>query len=328
MELIKIKLKDIQTYSESEQFKQFAIKPISPLRIKSYLNNPRADQDDFVLYMLIRDNELLAFRTILTDSIRIQGKEEKFGWYSGTWVHPKYRRLGFSKKLFYESFGDWNKKMMFTNYAESSKSLYLESNSFSMLRERVGMRFYLFPDLYDILKKKKGYSHISWLLFILSGCIEWCVKIKLPLLLKGINQECSEIDYLDEACQNYLKEYHPESLFGRGIDELSWILSDPWVTEKAAAGFNYPFSYSGIKFKMRIVKIIDRNQMTGFFIYSLVNRKMKIIYYFTNKPEFQQMVQAILKIAINLKISHLTILEPQLAAEIKNIRRYSLFLKN
>ncbi|MCL1943084.1 MAG: hypothetical protein FWF54_05995 [Candidatus Azobacteroides sp.] len=330
MDLVKIKLKDLKAYTESEQFKKFAVKPISPLRAESYIANPRADSEDIVLYMLIEGEVLVAFRTILTDYLYTKNDEIiKFGWYSGNWVSLKHRRKGYSKFLMKESFKDWNGKMMALNMAENSKLMFLKSRKMFLFKQRLGIRFYLYPDLMSILKDKVIFSKVKWCLPMLSKLIGFYTKLKLSIFYKKNNLFYCELNNLDDECNKYIENNHIKSneLFQRSKTELAWIFQYPWITNKQTNKFNYPFSYLVSDFKFRVIKILKDGETTGFFIYSLINRKMKILYYFINCCDIYDMCNIILYIAICNKINYLTILDEKLTSQMKNQSFYFAFHK-
>jgi hypothetical protein len=42
--------------------------------------------------MFVENDELVAFRTVLSDYIVVQGEKISFGWYSGAYVKPEHRK--------------------------------------------------------------------------------------------------------------------------------------------------------------------------------------------------------------------------------------------
>ena len=105
--------------------------------------------------MAFYENELVAYRTILSDAFFIEKKKVSFGWLSGNWVHAKYRRKGFSTLLFNEALKDWGSKLMYTNYAVASKLVYDKTNQFNLLYDLKGTKYFTRFCLADILPLKK-----------------------------------------------------------------------------------------------------------------------------------------------------------------------------
>ena len=111
-EIEKIRLKELAGFVESETFQQLEIVPVTPGRVKSYLNNPAAKPDDVVLYLVFKNKKLVAFRSLFAGVV-FNGKEQiRFAWCSGNWVHPDFRRKGFAQLLlnFYFSNSDTIRK--------------------------------------------------------------------------------------------------------------------------------------------------------------------------------------------------------------------------
>ena len=84
------------------------VSPLSPLRLQSYLNNPRANSSDPVLFELHIKNKLVAYRTLLPDTVfDAGGRPYPFAWLSGNWVDPGQRRKGYSTMLLQEVESRW-----------------------------------------------------------------------------------------------------------------------------------------------------------------------------------------------------------------------------
>ncbi len=328
MELVKIQLKDLENFCNSEVFQHFTVKPISPLRVKSYIHNPRADQNDYVLYMLVANGEMVAFRTIVGDYVFTTDQPIKFGWCSGSWVTPHLRRTGLSKQLLHECFQDWQQRLMFTNYAENSKQLYLDSNFFCILQQRTGRRFYLFPNCYEILLKKSTPSWLKQLSPIFSAVFTLYTHVKL-FFRKTNNLYFTELDTLDEDCQQLFSFSLSNTLYRRQTDEWLWILHYPWMQQDVVDNYEYPFSYGGKNFQTKIIKYTAGGQSLGFFIYSIVNRNMKVLYYYDNntKVNMQNLAKIVVDVAIKNKISYLTILDTELVSAIQRHSFWFVFSK-
>jgi hypothetical protein len=141
MEIKKISIDELDTFIHSDFFLNAPVKPISPLRALSYINNPNAEKDDIVLYMLIENNKIIAFRTLLPDMLN----DIKFCWLSGSYVAPDYRGQKLSLKLLENVFDDWN-NFASTNYTRSSIKIQLSTQKLKLLKERNGCIFYFYPN--------------------------------------------------------------------------------------------------------------------------------------------------------------------------------------
>jgi hypothetical protein len=72
----KIRLRELSAFKESLLYKGLEVIPISSNRIESYVNNPRADEEDVVLYLAFEGEKLVGFRTIFADTISISNFED------------------------------------------------------------------------------------------------------------------------------------------------------------------------------------------------------------------------------------------------------------
>jgi hypothetical protein len=312
MELLKIKLDELKAFCDTDLFRQFPIKPISPLRVESYLNNPRANGTDFVLYLFILNDEIVAFRSILPDTVLLQGEKIKFGWCSGVWVKPEYRGEKRSTSLLKEIIKDWDGRLMFTNYVGSSERCNLLSGNFELLKERKGFRFYLYPDFNKILSNRKNYSRLKFILPLLSMCV-CSISFFKSLFHSQLKNKYVELNKPDHECEHHLRNIS-DSFFNRKAEEINWIIRYPWVTETSQDDYVYPFSYSKINHRLRIVKVFEKESFAGFFIYTIIDLKMKIPYYFINDDHLHLLIEAVTQIAIKEKVAFLTLLDSRLVS--------------
>lgn len=328
MDLIKIKLRELQAFCKGDLFRTLTEKPLSPLRMESYLNNPRANMDDFVLYMFIENEILVAFRTILPDYIVLHGEKITFGWCSGTYVNPSYRGQKISVSLLLEVLKDWNKRLMFTNYAEASEYCNLSTRQFKILKARNGSRFYFYPNFNQLYRYRKHYNRIKWVLPLLSfsACTLSFLKSSVCMAFKNKNNYV-ELSDLDWECENRLRIF-PDTFFNRKKQELNWMIRYPWITQSTQDNLIYPFSYLKKNYMMRVVKFFDKNVFAGFFIYTVIDSKMKVIYHFVNENKFDLMINTVSALAKKNRIEYLTILDPVMACLFKKRNKCFAFSKS
>ena len=328
MELIKIKLKDLDDFCRSELFQKLETKPISPLRLKSYIANPRAEKDDTVLYIFMENETLIAFRAVLPDlAYNEDGTSFRFAWCSGVWADPKHRGKKLWRPLLEEAMKDWNNKLLLTNYAPITQALYTKENLFEPLLSRKGYRFYFKPDFKQIFKNRTSNPVFKLFLGFASAIagMAYCIKSRFSATVPDIRIE--EQERPDRECINLMQSISESTLFRRGEKELNWIFDYPWVTEKTDATCRYPFSYDNIEYKIKVVKYFYQDAFAGFFIYSIINREMKVLYHFENKSSELSAADPILQTAKTNKISHLTILSPSLSEKIRKKTGHFLFSK-
>ncbi len=295
LEIKKIRLNELEDFVNSKTFHEFEYLPISDIRSKSYLANPHALPDDFVVYLGFFENKLVAFRSLLPDIIQTDYQTIRFAWCSGAWVHPDFRRKSFSKKLLKEAYTDWDKKLMFTNYIPNSEKLIVETGWFKPIHQFNGVRAYLFPKTRKLLPN----ANANILFKIIFSLIDWVISIyssiRLFLFTEKIISSVTfkTLDFPDQQCYQSLKE--SQSVFSRGALELKWIFDNPWISsQKSKANSKYPFSSFSNSFIYKTIKVYSENGFVGFFLFSVREGHLKTLYW--QLPDgFEKEITAYLK---------------------------------
>ena len=319
----KIKLSELEEFVNSDFFKGLKNKPISKIRANSYTENPRANKNDFVLYMAFLENELVSYRTILSDIFFVEKKPFSFGWLSGNWVSEKHRRKGISTLLFKEVFKDWNGKLMYTNYAEASKFVYDKTNKFSLLKELKGTKYYMRFCLADILPKKRNvFKKIKPFLVFFDAF--------LNLILDFINlfkNQAKENDFrviLNEdwgnSILNFEDSFTSGNLFQRGEKEFNWIQKNPWIlsdnyTKRASK--EYHFSSYAKQFNSKLYTIYNNeNSLVGFVFLTIRNGHVKIPYSHFLKKDHKKIAAFIVDNCKNIKAKTIVVYNNNLEKEL------------
>ncbi len=316
MELKTIRLQDLETFGRSELFQSFEIKPISAARIQSYLNNPHGLPGDVVLYLLHEENKLLAFRTLFAG--RLMNQSKRFAWLSGNWVHPHYRRQGYSKRLLDEALKDWDERLMFTNYAPESLQLYLKTKQFQTVYLDYGTRFYFYFRSRKVLAGR--YPKLAFLLPVLDFFIQLAAGFThllfRPMRVRHFSMKESNLP--DEACLEMAEAKKDSYLFARGRKELEWIFNHPWLSASDTQSTdNYPFSSFAGQFKYRSIKIFHQNKLIGFMVVLLRDGHMSTVHLQLPYDRMRIAARFLIRVATKNKVETLTVLNPKLAKEIQ-----------
>ncbi len=280
LEIKKIQLCELESFVKSETFNEFDTIPISKLRVESYLNNPAANSDDFVLYLGFIDKQLVAFRTIFAGQINVDPLPIRFGWCSGNWVHPDYRRKGYSEQLLNEALAGWNNKLMFTNYAPNSEQLYLKTGNFQVIHQFEGFRGYLFPKTRKLLSGANKNIFTRIFFSFIDAVIIAISQVRISFYNSKINPDITfeMMEFPDAMCLDLVEQNQSGLFFTRGKEELNWIFQYPWMTNNMEDfSAKYPFSSFSKNFMYQTVKIFDKNIFAGFFLFSVRNKHMKTL---------------------------------------------------
>ena len=306
----KVKLRNLQSFVNSYLFINSEIIPISKNRVISYLNNPRANQDDYVLYVAIYNDKIIAFRTLLSDKIFYKSHEYKFAWFSGSWVHEKFRRKGISTALMNEAFKDWKERLLYSNYAPSSKLLYDKSGKFSLFIKKEGIRLYFKIKLTELLIPKFESLHhikpllsvIDYVLFIFSSPIRWLQRNYFIGYLKYVEIT----DRMTDAHYDFIN-VNNKSIFKRGKEEFEWIFNFPWISSILNESKPYPFSFYAKRFYYKVFTVIDNGNIMAFALIKVRDGRIDVpVYLSLRKKENVYLAKSILAYSYKIGTNILT----------------------
>ncbi|TNF45037.1 MAG: N-acetyltransferase [Bacteroidetes bacterium] len=312
----KIRLKDLENFVQNETFQQFTTIPITILRAKSYLNNPNTQSNDVVLYLGFIEKQLVAFRSLFAGRIFSENESIRFAWCSGNWVHPGFRRKGFSEQLLHEAFADWNGKLMFTNYAPNSEKLYLKTGLFQPIHQFKGFRGYLFPKTRKLIQSA-GKNLVTKFVF---SSIDSIISVYASLRILFFNAEPNPdfefktAQFPDPECYQLLQNNSQNHIFERGETELNWIFQFPWIsTEHHSVAEKYPFSSFSTSFYYNTIKVFSKKELIGFFIFSVREGHLKTLFFFIPEEVEIEVAKYLKQFCITQKIEVITVYNSEIA---------------
>ena len=326
MEIKKVKLKALDSFINSQEYKTYKHQPISRFRALSYMHNPRADNEDIVLYLAFKNNQLVGYRTILADKIGVKEKNIKLGWLSGNWVDPEYRRQGIASLLLEEAFMDWEGKLLFTNYAPESKAVYDKSDKFICYKHYKGLRLYYRSSVYNLLKERSAFvRNMKYFLRIFDFILNLFQQIRLNRHYHKHISLVPAFEYVHKPDTDVFKlvsSMQENELERRSSLEFSWILKHPWVGTAPVPDQNsgkYHFSNFAKQFENICLKIFHRDELCGFLHLVRKDNFLSVPYFYIfPEVDARGVAQIINLIAIKLKVSVLTVYHPDL---VKALRR-------
>lgn len=288
--------------------------PISPLRLQSYLANPRANSNDVVLFEMIHKNQLVGYRTLLPDLFYDQkGVPQRFAWLSGNWVFPGERRRGISTHLLLEAEKKWEGRLMYTNYAPDSKALYDHTGRFPTIARREGRRYYLKSNAEELLGERiKSTS----LLRLGDKLVNQLRERKLENYTFRENSKISTeaISRPDQDLAEMISALQKESLFRRDMAVFNWALDKPWVSDQKPEPLDYHFSYGASRFENLLYAFRNQESGKSGFLWLIVhNSTLSAPYLFNEDSEIlSTMASTLVKTMIGRDCSHTTIRHPGL----------------
>lgn len=317
-EIRKIELKNLENFIQSEIFRQFSIVPITPSRAKSYLSNPHGLPSDVVLILALVDGDLVAFRSIFAGVVQSGSETIRFGWCSGAWVKPGFRRKGLSKQLLEEALADWEGKLMFSNYAPEAEKLILSTGRFKPIHQFDGARAYLFPKTVKLLPFAQKNKLVKMAFLLIDIFIAGFAKIRSSFFSLKKNPEIrfEEMEFPDAPCFQFLQNKNATCLFGRDKKEWEWIFRFPWMSETNRELKNkYPFSACSDSFFYRTVKVLQKNELKGVFIFSVREGHLKTLYSNLTSPLENETALFIKKYCVKHQIELVTVYNTPIARQ-------------
>lgn len=315
---------ELKVFMESKQYRDFHDKPLSAARLISYINNPHARPDDKVLYLLLQNDQPIAYRSILPDDL--YGKTtEHFGWCSGNWVHPAFRRQGYSHRLLNQALKDWNDKLMYTNYAPESHALYQKTGKFKQISYKKGNGFYLYARTQKLLKnriKRAGRIFLP----LIDVFIYLAAALKAILTNAGTNRWALEVKKSPDDVFYRLFDERRKVCFERTSKDLAWILKYPWVKEgddKQA----YFFSHRAKRFFYRFIIMRHDGEIQGFAMLQYRDGLLKVPYFQVGSGGHTELANFLVKFCKKHRVKQLIVFDPVLSEAIAMTKNPFIYKK-
>lgn len=332
MEIKRIKLKALEHFIESEEFKSLENQPLSRLRALSYLQNPRADMDDTILYLAYKNNYLAGYRSILPDILYGNSGPVKVGWLSGNWVLPELRRQGIASRLLEEAYKDWQGRLLFTNYAPESKAVYDKSEKFIIYKQYIGLRYYFRSSIYDLLKKRSTLvNKMKYLFIFLDAVVNFFQNLRLHIYNSRNKDSLPAFEYItapDAEVNKIMETMQKNELENRSGNDHKWILDFPWITSAPLQDRNsgkYHFSVFSRQYNNFCLKIYQDHKCKGYIHMVRKDDFLSVPYFYTTSDELViEAARLINLMAVALKVSVATVYQPLLLRALKSIKSPAL----
>ena len=330
MDLKIYSLEELEPYLYTLYSNPESILPVSPLRLRSYLENPRAKSSDPILFEMRQDGNVVAFRSLLPDCFYDrEGNPHRFAWLSGNWVDPGLRRQGISTRLLEMAEERWEGRLMYTNYAPESKAVYDHTGRFRVIADRKGKRFYLRSDAETLLSRRVGFKK----LFRASDrLINQRHERNLEDHLTSLQVDCEleQVQGIVAQLSKLVNRLQQHALFRRDREIFEWALQYPWVTEQDCDPINYHFSYKASRFENIIYHVVHPERNAHGILWMLIhNNLLSVPYQFSDDEALHScMAQTIVRTMIGNGCTHTTIRYPELTDQLMVHRKIFLSVRN
>jgi GNAT superfamily N-acetyltransferase len=308
LSIINITLEELEKYLHSEEYKNSGFVPISVLRALSHRSNPRADKNDYCLFLAYDNDILIGYLGAITDWLFDFDKKHKVFWLSCMWVLPEYRRHGIAFNLLNHAVDIYSGNVLITNFIPQSKATFDKTGLFEEYANLKGIRAYVRFDFHRILPRKHpSFEKIKFVFGAFDFILNLPVKLKLKINQANFNTTCtfSEVEIFDENIQQFIHENCQESTFKRGVPEFDWMKKFPWVKrvkKNSKEASKYYFSQEAKDFRQWFIKVADKDQIVGFLLLTLFKGELKTPYLIYDKKYVKNIAAIIGRIIIQNKV--------------------------
>lgn len=325
----KLRLSELIVFLNDTKIVEREILPLSRHRVLSLIVNPRSSNQDIIVYLAHYNNEPIGYRTVLPDTININGLVSKVAWLSGSWVHPNYRRKGVALLLLKEVIKDWGNNLLSNNFAPNAKQLYQKTDFFNSLYTAHGMRYYLRK---TYLKGYNSCFHNSTFDLIKERAINFFNFS--TLLRKGLKMpKYVELEYFTRPDNELVKMFNKANsttLTRRTEEEWNWMLRFPWL-QAAPLGDRispkYFFASAPPVFNQYIVKVFFHDEIIGMLHIQHSFTRLTVPYSYFDPQYSLIMAKIVLLHAQKLKATFIATYNSNLINGLNGLRRYFLYTK-
>ena len=222
-----VRKKDIPKILDCKKIWQSDFLPISKHRLLAHYKNPNSDDNDVVLLLAYLEEELVGYMGVYIDKIQIKETEEKIGWLSTWWMHPKSKGLGLGRGLLQKMYELNSGKIGISQFTPSAKRVYDKSNYFLTLKKMKGIKGVFRSNLSNtmplIWSKSSSFSKIfsffDWSINIFVDIKLLIQKELIKLSLKDIQVEY--LNYLDEESSQFINENNNNHISKKNLNFLN-----------------------------------------------------------------------------------------------------------
>lgn len=310
MQIKKYTIKDLRQELDRNTLWNKNILPITKHRALSYINNPRAKEDDIVLFVAYNNNDIIGYFGALPDKISVNTSEHQIAWATSWWVDPRYRNVGTGGFLLLTVMNHYN--LATSGSTDNADKAYAASGKLTALRTVEGIEFIirscthcLLPNKFPLLKKIRpllNYADRALNLFADLRLFIWKRRID-----PGKPRNIEYISHLDEETDRFIRSHRGNELYRRNARELNWIIKYPWIVSAPCLDKNvnkYYFSSTSNRFLYLNIKIYHPrdNTMTGFLMVKVRDNIMSVPYLYFDKSALNSILHLIGSLIVELRI--------------------------
>ena len=306
IEIKKIYKKDIPSLINNQEIWNNSFIVISKHRLLAHSKNPNLEENDIVLLLAYSENELVGYMGIFIDKVLINNIEQKIGWLSTWWVHPKTKGSGIGREILNMMYAENNGKIGISQFTPSAKRVYDKSEYFTSLKENIGVKAVLRSNLTFVIPaifpKLKGFNSILNLVDNSLNCI---INLKLAIQKSFISSRLKgiAIEYLsaiDQETKTIIEKYNTNDISKKSIEFYEWLKANNWVQKAPLLKFtnynDYEFSIYDNEFEIHLMKIIQNKICIGFIVLQKRNFVSKVLFTYFDDQKHANIISDVIKL--------------------------------
>jgi hypothetical protein len=327
MRIEEITIGQLGEFITSPRFKQQKILPITVHRALSQIKNPRANQEDVVLFIAFDEaDQIVAYAGALPDLIHDNIKVAwNSCWYTDTTVNKTI-----ALPLFFAFLKRWQGKILMQDLTSHTKEIIKNLSYFKFIRKIDGMRIFIrFYSSEILCKKYNSLSKIRFIFKFADAILNIFVMLRLFIwkifhpLLKDIHSE--EVITIDDRVKSFIELNNTLEICKRGKPELDWICENPWIINKNKMNADllekYHFSSLAESFSYKRLKILKGDDLICFCILKERNHHFEIPYLYCGDENIPVSINALIHYLIHEKALSFAYFNPRLT-QVKLDRRF------
>jgi hypothetical protein len=307
MTIREITIAELPEFLETSLYKGSRLIPVTPERVVSQVNNPRARATDVVLIVAYTDDgQLAGFVGMLPDTAFSKDGSFRFAWNSCWWVDPELGRE-ISLKLFYRSIQVWKGYYMITELTRHTRKIIELTRLFYFGVSSGGVKIQIRSDIKGKVRRNFEKARLILpLAAIADGLINFFISRRLEKWGKQHIPKELTIQYLsrpDEESLGFMANHNQQELCRRGKEEFKWIFSYPWLAmnEAGRPSVSYPFSWQCRHFELFMARVFYNGKPIALAMLSDREGYCKIPYAWFDDTYGELFASAIFKILIERK---------------------------
>ena len=256
---------------------KYDIHPITKQRANSQIHNPRASENDVVLFVAYEGNKICGYLNILPDYFYKNNEPVKMGWIGSWWVDAEYRKKGVGGFLLLKALRFYKKKLAGTKYTPDAEKI-LNASGIFVKHETPRYGFIIIPDIYEMVVQKYALGSYMRVLKPVFIILRTLMRIYvffqrffwLRKNYKNINSlQYEYVEFIDNQTADIIQNYKDTYSTRKGRSELEWSIRYPWILMTPAGEVEdskYYFSDYSDNYLRLNIKLMDGDRPAGFMM--------------------------------------------------------------